>query len=942
MRNMLIGSLLFMGLFAFAQLPGNVQLANGALDNTSESLPDGGGSVLFSTFGGIQPSPFTISSQNFTDDGFNFASQGADDFSVTGNGWIIETVEVRGSYFGGAGPAESVNVYILGSTGTLPDTTNLSAGAIYAAENLAYTDVFDGDFNIVLPGGGVLLMPGDYWIVVQANMAFLVGGQWGWTESTGTEAGNESAWFQTSPGFIPSAGGPITCEDAWNARVTVCDVTDPGGTTGTDLAFQLSGQALTPGVVVDPTALVTSEAGTTATFDVYLTAPPTGGNDVSIDIGAPDASEGSVDTATVVFNAANYNIAQTVTVTGLDDALADGDVMYTLSNGPAVSGDGAYSGLAVDDVDVTNQDDESVGFTVSPTEVTVSEDGTVTATVDINLNVPLGVGESVDLPISSSNVLVATVDTANLTFTDADGTSPQTITVTGVDNDNQNGDTGFTIITGDPSSGTNAFYDALTDTDVADITGTRTDDDVAGISVTPTSGLVTTEAGGSDTFDVVLESEPFGDVTIPLSVTDDSEGTVSSMSLTFTSANWDTPQTVTVTGEDDDIDDGNVGYTVVTGAATSIDTVYAGMDASDVSVTNNDDGDTTGITVSPTSGLITTEAGGTDTFSVELDSEPTFDVTFTFTTDDATEGLVSDDGISFGNSVSLTFTPADWDTPQTVTVQGQDDAIEADGDVIFNIVGGDPTSGDANYDALTAADVDDVEVTNMDDDGAAMIIVNPTAGLVTDEDGGSDSFTVVLGTQPLGDVTITLASDNTDEGVTDVTSLTFTPANYDTAQTVTVTGQPDFIIDGDVVYNVVLDAATSSDANYNGLDPDDVEVTNLNTDVCGPIYLTATLGYTITAMGTPTCVFDLYSYVGGSYVLLASGVVMDGSGFADTGVIADPDTEYCVVPTGSDPAAVGCLGSVISVPTLGEWGLIAFVGLLAIAGMVMMRRRRLA
>ncbi len=50
---------------------------------------------------------------------------------------------------------------------------------------------------------------------------------------------------------------------------------------------------------------------------------------------------------------------------------------------------------------------------------------------------------------------------------------------------------------------------------------------------------------------------------------------------------------------------------VVTAPATSDDTNYSGMDADDVSVTNTDD-ETAGFTVTPTSGLRTTEAGGTD------------------------------------------------------------------------------------------------------------------------------------------------------------------------------------------------------------------------------------------------------------------------------------------------------------------------------------------
>ena len=110
------------------------------------------------------------------------------------------------------------------------------------------------------------------------------------------------------------------------------------------------------------------------------------------------------------------------------------------------------------------------------------------------------------------------------------------------------------------------------------------------ISVTPTSGLVTSESpGGSASFEVVLTGEPTADVTIGIGSSDSSEGTVDASSLTFTSADWDMPQTVTVTGVDDGDINGNIGYTIITAAATSTDPDYSGLDADDVSVTNHDD-----------------------------------------------------------------------------------------------------------------------------------------------------------------------------------------------------------------------------------------------------------------------------------------------------------------------------------------------------------------
>ncbi len=111
-----------------------------------------------------------------------------------------------------------------------------------------------------------------------------------------------------------------------------------------------------------------------------------------------------------------------------------------------------------------------------------------------------------------------------------------------------------------------------------------------GVSVGPTEGLVTTEEGnGTDTFAVRLDTEPDANVTIDLSSSDTSEGTVSTTMLTFTPANWNTVQVVTVTGVDESIFDGDVEYSIITADTQSTDSDYDGLDVDDISVTNLDD-----------------------------------------------------------------------------------------------------------------------------------------------------------------------------------------------------------------------------------------------------------------------------------------------------------------------------------------------------------------
>ncbi len=128
-----------------------------------------------------------------------------------------------------------------------------------------------------------------------------------------------------------------------------------------------------------------------------------------------------------------------------------------------------------------------------------------------------------------------------------------------------------------------------------------------GITVTPTTGLITTEAGGTATFTVVLTSQPTADVTIALSSDNTVEGTVAPANVTFTSLNWNVPQTVTVTGVNDAVDDGDIAYTILTGTATSTDVLYAGFNPMDVAVTNLDDDAQTPPTISDIADQTTNE-----------------------------------------------------------------------------------------------------------------------------------------------------------------------------------------------------------------------------------------------------------------------------------------------------------------------------------------------
>ncbi len=114
---------------------------------------------------------------------------------------------------------------------------------------------------------------------------------------------------------------------------------------------------------------------------------------------------------------------------------------------------------------------------------------------------------------------------------------------------------------------------------------------------------------------------------------------------------------------------------------------------------------------------------------------------------------------------------------------------------------------------------------------AGFTVVESLGNTETSEAGTTDTFTVVLDAEPSSDVVIDVMSGDTGEGMVDVSSLTFTTANWNTPQTVTVTGVDDVIVDGTQTFNVTLsvDAALSDDA-FDGLAAQAVSVDNTDDD----------------------------------------------------------------------------------------------------------------
>lgn len=586
------------------------------------------------------------------------------------------------------------------------------------------------------------------------------------------------------------------------------------------------------GITVSALTGNTTEVGGTATFSVVLNTQPS--SDVVIGVASTDATEGAVSPAALVFNGANWNVAQIVTVTGVNDVIDDGDITYGIDLSAAVSTDLSFNGFVLADFSLINIDDDVASIVVSaPSAITTTEAGS-TATFTVVLGTQPA--SDVAIAVASSDTTEATAAPASLVFTSANWNAAQTVTVTGVNDSLDDGDIAYKIVLS-PGLSSDLSFNGL---DPNDLSFTNTDDDVASLTVSTISGN-TTEEGGTATFSVVLGTQPAADVTLALSSSDSTEGVVSSPVITFTPVNWNVPQVVTVTGLDDAIDDGDIAYSIVLAATSSLDPGYNAINPADITLSNIDN-DEASLTISAISGN-TSEAGSTATFTVFLGTEPGADVEVLSTTSDTSEGVIS-------SGSPLLFTPLNWSVPQTVTITGVDDALD-DGDVAYtvDVVINAANTDDSGFAALGRTAGNTLNLTNIDND-AATVIVTPAVGDTTEE-GGTATFTVVLGSEPSDSVNIALSTNDATEGAPTVPSLTFTPANWNVPQTVTVTGVDDTLDDGDVTYVVVLAPATSRDTAYNGVNPNDVDVRNIDNDNA-VVNVSTISGNTTEAGGTAT------------------------------------------------------------------------------------------
>ena len=125
---------------------------------------------------------------------------------------------------------------------------------------------------------------------------------------------------------------------------------------------------------------------------------------------------------------------------------------------------------------------------------------------------------------------------------------------------------------------------------------------VIDFTVSPLTGLVTSESGGTASFEIALASAPTANVILPILSSNFTEGTTSVTSRIFTPSNWNLPQSVVITGQEDAATDGPISYFVRVGASISTDIAWNNLPAKTVGVTNTDNEPTTVVVVPATGG----------------------------------------------------------------------------------------------------------------------------------------------------------------------------------------------------------------------------------------------------------------------------------------------------------------------------------------------------
>ena len=432
--------------------------------------------------------------------------------------------------------------------------------------------------------------------------------------------------------------------DAITLSLDRTEIAEGDGATTVKVTATLNGNARTLATAV--TVLVGGDAGDTATAGTDFTA---------------------VDSFTLTIPANLKTGQETFTLTPLDDREDEED--ETIAVRGAVP---ALPGLTVNAATLTLTDNDTRGMTVSPDTMTILEGASDAYTVALATQP----SAEVTVTVTGAAGTDLTVTGPPLTFTRANWSEPQTVTVAAGHDHDALADAVVTLT----NTASGGDYGAVS----AGVQVTIAEDDSLALALSKTELTVTEGDPSGGAYTVALATLPSANVTVTVTGASGTDLTVTGPPLTFTRANWSQTQTVTVTARHDD---DALADAVVTLTNTASGGDYGAVSAG-VEVTITED-DSPALVLS-TTGFSVTEGGAAGTYTVALATLPSAEVTVTVT------GASGTDLTVVGSP--LTFTTVDWDQPQTVTVTAALDVNRvADGTVTLT-----HTASGADYGAVSA------------------------------------------------------------------------------------------------------------------------------------------------------------------------------------------------------------------------------------------------
>ena len=311
-------------------------------------------------------------------------------------------------------------------------------------------------------------------------------------------------------------------------------------------------------------------AGNTDTFTVKLDRAPTNNQTIAI-----TTSNGyvSVSPTVLTFTPSNYHIAQTVTINGL----SMGNSTITLSSPNVVN--------KMVDVNVSAASVTYGEIVLNKTNMNVQQANRGTFTVKLD-RAPSS-NQVVTISKSNSNI---DIDLTQLTFTPANWNREQTVIVSGI----TVGSTTITVSSNGVSSKTISVAIASSTVTYGEMTISK--------------ASTTVRRGSTTTFTVKLNSAPSTNQTINISSTNGAV-TVSSSSLTFTTSNWSTPQTVTLSGA-------SVGGATITLTSSGVDTKQVAVSVVDYATDGSAGSISSSINITKVNGVTVDTIKGVDVSSI--------------------------------------------------------------------------------------------------------------------------------------------------------------------------------------------------------------------------------------------------------------------------------------------------------------------------------------